>query len=125
MKPLFHPALDDITVEGILHALADPVRVKIYADIVGAGCPQTCSAFLTVSDRNIPKATLSQHFRVLRESGLIRGEREGVTMKNTSRCAEIETKFPGLIRAIVQAHLTQMAAKKEPAKRKRNSPAAG
>ena len=38
MKPLFHPALSDITVEGILHALCDPVRVAIYADIVASGC---------------------------------------------------------------------------------------
>ena len=38
MKPLFHPALDDVTVEGIMHALSDPVRLAIYADIVGSGC---------------------------------------------------------------------------------------
>ena len=109
MRPLYHPSIEDITVEGILHALSDPVRVAIYADIVAQDCSQNCSMFLTVSDKTIPKSTLSQHFRALREAGLIRGERHGVEMRNTSRCAEIEQRFPGLIRAIVNAHTIQSA----------------
>ena len=121
VRPLFHPSIEDITVEGILHALSDPVRAAIYADIVSQECSQNCSMFLTVSDKAIPKSTLSQHFRALREAGLIRGERRGVEMHNTSRCAEIEERFPGLIRAIVNAHTIQSKdeaqAKKLAAKR--------
>src|ERR1700730_11150595 len=121
MKPLFHPAIEDVTVEGILHALSDPVRVAIYADLVSSDCPQTCSNFLRVSEKAIPKSTLSQHFRALKEAGLIRGERHGVEMHNTSRCAEIEERFPGLLRAIVNAHTIQSndeaQAKKRVAKR--------
>jgi len=109
MRPLFHPAIEEVTVEGILHALADPVRVAMYTDIVAQECPQSCSNFLTVSDKAIPKSTLSQHFRVLREAGLIRSERHGVEMHNASRCAELEARFPGLIRAIVTAHTIQSA----------------
>jgi DNA-binding transcriptional ArsR family regulator len=107
MRPLFHPSIDDITVEGILHALSDPVRAAIYADIVAQDCSQNCSMFLTVSDKTIPKSTLSQHFRELRDAGLIRGERRGVEVHNTSRCTELEQRFPGLIRAIVNAHAIQ------------------
>ena len=44
----------------------------MYADIVAQDCPQNCSNFLTVSDKAIPKSTLSQHFKILREAGLIR-----------------------------------------------------
>jgi hypothetical protein len=40
MRPLFHPSIEEITVEGILHALSDPVRVAIYADIVSQECSQ-------------------------------------------------------------------------------------
>jgi DNA-binding transcriptional ArsR family regulator len=109
MRPLFHPSVEDVTVEGILHALSDPVRVAIYADIVSQECAQNCSNFLTMSDKTIPKSTLSQHFRILRESGLIRSERHGVEMHNVSRCAELEKRFPGLIRAIVTAHTIQSA----------------
>ena len=107
VRPLFHPSIEDITVEGILHALSDPVRAAIYADIVAQECSHNCSMFLTVSDKTIPKSTLSEHFRALREAGLIRGERRGVEMHNTSRCTEIERRFPGLIRAIVNAHAIQ------------------
>ena len=107
VRPLFHPSLEDITVEGILHALSDPVRAAIFADIVSQDCSQTCSMFLTVSDKAIPKSTLSQHFRALREAGLVRGERRGVEMYNTSRCAEVEKRFPGLILAIIKAHTIQ------------------
>jgi DNA-binding transcriptional ArsR family regulator len=115
--PLFHQSLEDITVEGILHALSDPVRAAICADIVAQECSHNCSMFLTVSDKAIPKSTLSQHFRALREAGLIRGERRGVEMHNTSRCAEIEERFPGLLRAIVNAHTIQSKAKNLAAKR--------
>ncbi len=111
MRPLFHPSIDDITVEGILHALSDPVRVAIYSDILGSECSQTCSSFLNVSEKAIPKSTLSQHFKALREAGLIRGERRGVEMHNISRCAEIEKRFPGLIMAIVRAYNVQLEAK--------------
>src|ERR1700761_9728304 len=100
MRPLFHPSIEDITVEGILHALSDPVRVAIYADIVAQECSQNCSTFLTVSDKTIPKSTLSQHFRALREAGLIRGGRRGVGVHNTSRCAELQEEFPGVVWAI-------------------------
>jgi len=117
MRPLFHPALEEVTVEGILHALSDPVRVAIFADIVSQECPQNCSTFLTVSDKTIPKSTLSQHFRALREAGLIRGERRGVEVHNTSRCMELEQRFPGLIRAIVNAHAIQSRAEARGKKR--------
>jgi len=111
MRPLFHPSVEDITVEAILHALSDPVRVAIYAEIVGQECSHNCSNFLKVSDKAIPRSTLSQHFKALREAGLIRGERIGVEMHNTSRCAEIEGRFPGLIMAIINAHNVQLAGK--------------
>jgi DNA-binding transcriptional ArsR family regulator len=111
MRPLFHPSIEDITVEAILHALSDPIRVAIYADIVHSDCSQSCSSFLNISEKAIPKSTLSQHFKALREAGLIRGERIGVEMQNTSRYNEIETRFPGLLKAIVNSHSIQLEEK--------------
>src|SRR6266480_2024090 len=107
MRPLMHPAAENITVEGILHALSDPVRASIFVHIASAECAQTCSNFLSVNEAMIPKSTLSQHFKALREAGLIRSERRGVEMHNTSRCQELEKRFPGLIQAIVNAHRAQ------------------
>jgi DNA-binding transcriptional ArsR family regulator len=121
MKPLFHPAIEDVTVEGILHALSDPTRVAIYAAISASGCEHTCSSLSKLIDRPIPKSTLSVHFKALRESGLIRSERQGVELRNTSRCPEIEQRFPGLIPAIVSAIQRQQAVAKAPAGRRRRS----
>ena len=109
MRPLFHPQIEDIRLEAILHALSDPVRACLLAQIAGADCAQTCTALASGAGQAIPKSTLSQHFKVLRESGLIRSERQGVEMRNTARCAEIEQRFPGLLPAILDARRRQAA----------------
>jgi DNA-binding transcriptional ArsR family regulator len=125
MRPLFHPPLEHITIEAVLHALSDPVRVAIYAHIIASSCPQNCSNFLKVSQKAIPKSTLSRHFKALREAGLIQSERRGVEMHNISRCPELNNRFPGLIPAILNAYHVQMngkthagnGAKRKPARR--------
>lgn len=118
MRPLLHPSIDDITLEGILHALSDPVRAAIYADLAVRDGAATCSTFVNVIDREIPKSTLSQHFRALREAGLVRSERAGVEMRSQTRCKEIEQRFPGLIPSIMKAYMIENAGKARGAKRK-------
>jgi DNA-binding transcriptional ArsR family regulator len=108
MRPLHHPEIDDVPLEAILHALADPVRVRIFADLARQECAQNCTAFANVAEKPIPKSTLSQHFRILREAGLIRSERHGVEMHNSSRAAEVDARYPGLLAAIAKAHAIQM-----------------
>jgi DNA-binding transcriptional ArsR family regulator len=68
-----------------------------------------------ISEKAVPKSTLSQHFNVLREAGLIHSERRGVEMQNSSRGAEIERRFPGLITAILAAHAAQQKTTSRPA----------
>jgi DNA-binding transcriptional ArsR family regulator len=109
MRPLVHPEIADVPLEMILHAKSDPVRVAIFADILQQQCTQMCSSFLMVGDKTIPKSTLSQHFKVLREAGLIRSERRGVEVHNTPRHIEVEARYPGLLGAIGNAHKIQMA----------------
>jgi DNA-binding transcriptional ArsR family regulator len=109
MRPLVHPEIADVPLEVILHAMSDPVRVAIFADILQQECTQMCSSFLMVGDKTIPKSTLSQHFKVLREAGLIRSERRGVEVHNTPRHIEVEARYPGLLSAIGNAHKIQMA----------------
>jgi|SRR5690348_16063792 len=104
MRPLLHPPADSLRPEAILHALADPERAAIFAEIAGAECVQRCSALADAGERVIPKSSLSQHFKVLREAGLIRSERQGVEMRNYSRCEEINQRFPGLLAAIMGAY---------------------
>ena len=117
MKPLIHPAIEDVPLAAILHALADPARVALFAEIVAQECPRNCTKLVSMLDAPIPKSTLSQHLRILREAGLIHGERHGVEMRNASRCAEIEARYPGLLPSIVGAHEIQIEAEKKRAGR--------
>lgn len=123
MRPIHHPEIEDVPLEAILHALADPVRVKIFAGIAHQDCSQSCTAFVNVGAKPIPKSTLSQHFRILREAGLIRSERRGVEMLNISRAAEVDARYPGLLVAIAKAHeiqMTDQARKEKRAAKKQN-----
>lgn len=108
MRPLFHPAIEDVRPEAILHALADPNRAAIFATIMRAGCVEACSALAAVGDRVIPKSSLSNHFKVLREAGLIRSERHGVEVRNHSRWVEVEGRFPGLLTGIINAYASDI-----------------
>jgi DNA-binding transcriptional ArsR family regulator len=113
MRPLNHPSINDVTVEGILYALSDPVRMQIYVGIAAADCPQSCSTFICMKDKTLPKSTLSQHFKVLREAGLIRSVRKGVEMQNTTRCAELKERFGPLMSGIFEAYKIQHSTKKK------------
>ena len=124
MKPLIHPAIEDVPLAAILHALADPVRVALFAEIVAQECPRSCTVLVGLLTKPVPKSTLSQHLRILREAGLIHGERHGIEMRNASRCAEIEGRYPGLIPSIVGAHEIQIEAEKKRVSRRSRMAAA-
>ncbi len=50
----------------------------------------------------MPKSTCSLHFRILRDAGLVQSERKGVECGNSLRSAELERRFPGLLRTILR-----------------------
>lgn len=111
MRPLFHPSIEDVRLEAVLHALSDPVRVALFVNLATTDGAQTCQALASFNDKPIPKSSLSQHFKVLREAGLIRSERQGVEMRNVSRCPEIEARFPGLLPSILAAYAAEASRK--------------
>ena len=99
-----------MTVQGILYALSDPVRVRIFVELMGADCAKSCSTFVNVNKTPLPKSTLSQHFTVLRDAGLIRSVRKGVELQNVARCTELKTRFGPMIKAILQAYQNEADA---------------
>jgi DNA-binding transcriptional ArsR family regulator len=107
----------EVSVEGILYAFSDPVRMQIFMQLAGASCSQNCSTFLNIKDSPLPKSTLSQHFKVLREAGLIYSERKGVELHNRTRCEELKERFGGMIDAIVEAYASQYSKKRSIKKR--------
>ena len=113
MKPLAHPNIDDITVEGILYAFSHPVRMQIFAELAAAECPLYCSSYQSLRGTTLPKSTLSQHFAVLREAGLIRSERKGTELLSRTRCDELEERFGPMIDSILSAYLAQNTGTKK------------
>src|SRR5579871_4036205 len=104
MRPLFHPSPSEMTVQGILYALSDPVRVSIFVELMDAECAKNCTAFAKINKTSIPKSTLSQHFKILREAGLIRSVRKGVELQNQVRCTELRKRFGPMITEILHAY---------------------
>lgn len=109
MRILLHPHKDEMTLEAVLYALSDPTRLSIFAALTEAAAPTACAAFLEVGGAPVPKSTLSQHFRILREHGLVRSERQGVEMLSVPRREELDARFPGLIDAILAARRSAKA----------------
>ncbi len=99
MRPLVHPARKEITLCGVLYALAEPVRLEMFRRLAERG-EVNCSGCATI---NLPKSTLSHQLRVLREAGLVRSEKRGTEIVNTARLADLEARFPGLIELISRA----------------------
>ena len=96
MKPLMHPAAADLTMWGVLYALGDPTRLEIVRLLARAECAACAS--LT---QNLPKSTLTRHFRVLRENGVISQQASGRQCVNRLRRDDLEARFPGLLQAVL------------------------
>jgi DNA-binding transcriptional ArsR family regulator len=94
-----HPKRNEIHLEGVLHALSDPVRLGIARELADAGGERRCGSF----EHDLTKSTMTHHFKVLREAGVIR-QRQEATMRLTSlRRDDLEARFPGLLERILEA----------------------
>ena len=98
LDPLSHPGRDEIDLSAVLHALSDPIRLRI---VVGLAVEEerTCKSF----ELPVTKSTCTHHFRVLREAGVIRQRLEGTTKLNSLRREDLDARFPGLLDSVLQA----------------------
>lgn len=58
-------------------ALGDPIRLRLLSRITSAADGEICVCDLTGDDFDVTGPTISHHLKVLREAGLIDGERRG------------------------------------------------
>ena len=99
-----HPSLKDVPLASLLHALSDSTRLAIVrrlddnrkGNADGLAC--NCAA-----PEELPRATMSNHFTVLRSAGLIESRKQGTMVINQLRRDEIDARFPGLRDAVLQA----------------------
>ncbi|QXQ08127.1 helix-turn-helix domain-containing protein [Sphingosinicellaceae bacterium] len=98
MRTITHPAIEEVALCQVLYALSDPVRLEVVRTLARLG-EATCSAL----DGGRPKSTMSHHFRVLRDAGLVRTRTDGPTHMNDLRIDDVGRKFPGLLDAVLVA----------------------
>jgi DNA-binding transcriptional ArsR family regulator len=96
-----HPARADLDLPTVLHALSDPQRLRIVAALAERGEPCSCGSF----GLDVSKSTLTHHFRVLREAGLINQQLAGTSKLNSLRREDLEERFPGLLDAVLASTL--------------------
>jgi DNA-binding transcriptional ArsR family regulator len=96
---IHHPEREEIELAAVLHALSDPVRLKIVASL--ASRPDACPT--GSFDVPVTKSTCTHHFRVLREAGIVRQRPEGTARLNTLRREDLDTRFPGLLDTILSS----------------------
>jgi DNA-binding transcriptional ArsR family regulator len=92
------PAAEELELPAVLHALSDPIRLRIVRDLADSGACN-CGSFAVP----IAKSTLSHHLRVLREAGLTLTEPSGTQRVVSLRRADVDARFPGLLEAVLSA----------------------
>ena len=97
-EKIAHPERDELELSAVLHALSDPIRLKMVAALASES-EQTCASF----DVPVTKSTCTHHVKVLREAGVIRQRQEGTARLNTLRREDLDARFPGLLESILSA----------------------
>lgn len=95
---LAHPDREHIELTRVLHALADPTRLAIVRTLADQG-ERACGTFPV----QVSPSTLSHHFRVLREAGVIRQRDDGTRRWTALRRDDLEACCPGLIDVVLAA----------------------
>lgn len=98
MKEPQHPDIAELDLTRILTALGDPVRlgvVRVLADGAERGWGQLHAP--------VAKSTLSHHLKVLRDAGITWTRQEGTRCFVRLRRADLDTRFPGMLAAVLSA----------------------
>ncbi|WP_069812191.1 ArsR/SmtB family transcription factor [Streptomyces sp. TP-A0874] len=102
---LEHPTRDQLRLENVLHALSDPMRLRVVRELSASREELSCSVF----QLPISKSTVTHHFRVLRENGVIAQFYRGTAKMNRLRREDLDALFPGLLDSLLEADRRQEA----------------
>jgi DNA-binding transcriptional ArsR family regulator len=94
---LHHPERDEIELPAVLHALSDPQRLEIVRALAKEPMARPCGTF----EVPVAKSTMTHHFRVLREAGVVFQEPQGTTKLTSLRREDLDARFPGLLDSVL------------------------
>jgi predicted transcriptional regulator len=87
----------DVELHVVMQAMSDPCRLAIVRQLLQSkGRALACNEV----DLDVTKATRSHHFEVLRTAGIIFTEMAGTKCMTSVRRAELNKRFPGLLKLI-------------------------
>lgn len=91
-----HPECEQIRLENVLTALSNPMRLTIVTTLARDG-ERSCGSILP----GVSKSTLTHHWRVLRDAGVIWQQPSGRENLLSLRHEDLEARFPGLLATIL------------------------
>jgi len=89
----------EIDLLDVLHALSDPTRMRIVRTL-RIEAERACGTFPV----DVSPSTLTHHFRVLREAGVIRQREDGTRRWTALRAGDLDARFPGLLDAVLASY---------------------
>ena len=115
VKVVSHPGVQDLDLAKVLQALSDPVRL-VLVGMLAAERDLSCNALCL----GRPKSSMSHHFKIMIEAGLLRVDIAGNTHRNNLRLNDLESRFPGLMLSVLRAcetiHQEQVKPRNAPKK---------
>ena len=99
MRPLPGPARESLTLASAMHALGDPVRLELVRR-AWADPDSTCAAVAEGLD--VPISTLSNHWRILLEAGVVAMTVDGRHRRIRVRADDLADRLPGLLDLVLR-----------------------
>ncbi len=93
-----HPDRTQIQLAHVLAALGNPLRLRILRVLSDNG-EHTCGSVLD----GVAKSTLTHHWRVLRDAGVIWQRPHGRENLLSLRREDLDARFPGLLDSLLAA----------------------
>src|SRR5690242_14972697 len=100
---LAHPDPDTVELTAVLAALAEPVRLRIVRTVAafGDGGDMACLDVWQLGGFTASKSTMSHHYKVLREAGLVVMWWVGSKKHVRLRRELVDVRWPGLLDAVL------------------------
>jgi DNA-binding transcriptional ArsR family regulator len=92
MKDYSSASLDEVALPTVMQALSDPGRIAILQALLENG-ELACNEI----PLKVAKATVSHHFAILREAGLLQTRTSGTKCLSSIPMDAVESHFPGLL----------------------------